>query len=106
MAIVVASQSSPSAYTSIISDVNIRPATAPARRGMAGGPIPARYKVTKNKFVEEWNGRREITEKSWECDQKMAAQLFLYCVVVPYGFYSLTRGELQSKGDRRYKDCV
>mmetsp|Transcript_5498 Transcript_5498/g.13074 ORF Transcript_5498/g.13074 Transcript_5498/m.13074 type:complete len:102 (+) Transcript_5498:123-428(+) len=81
-----------------------RPATA--RRGMAGGPIPARYKVTKNKFVEEWNGRREITEKIWECDQKMAAQLFLYVVVVPYGFYSLTRGEFQSKGDRRYKDCV
>ncbi len=83
---------------------NLRPATA--RRGMAGGPIPARYKVTKNKFVEEWNGRREITEKIWECDQKMAAQLFLYVVVVPYGFYSLTRGEFQSKGDRRYKDCV
>eukprot|EP00532_Pseudo-nitzschia_australis_P008398 CAMPEP_0168177478 /NCGR_PEP_ID=MMETSP0139_2-20121125/8480_1 /TAXON_ID=44445 /ORGANISM="Pseudo-nitzschia australis, Strain 10249 10 AB" /LENGTH=73 /DNA_ID=CAMNT_0008096541 /DNA_START=325 /DNA_END=546 /DNA_ORIENTATION=- len=73
---------------------------------MAGGPISARYKVTKNKFVEEWNGRREITEKIWECDPKMAANLFLYVVVIPFGFYTITRGEFQSKGDRRYKDCV
>jgi hypothetical protein len=80
--------------------------TAVARRGMAGGPIPARYKVAKNKFVEEWNGRREITEKIWECDQKMAANLFLYVIVIPFGWYSLTRGEFQSNGDRRYKDCV
>uniref|UniRef100_A0A7S4AXT3 Uncharacterized protein n=1 Tax=Pseudo-nitzschia australis TaxID=44445 RepID=A0A7S4AXT3_9STRA len=81
-------------------------ATATTRRGMAGGPISARYKVTKNKFVEEWNGRREITEKIWECDPKMAANLFLYVVVIPFGFYTITRGEFQSKGDRRYKDCV
>eukprot|EP00536_Pseudo-nitzschia_multiseries_P006621 jgi/Psemu1/304279/fgenesh1_kg.144_\ len=84
-------------------------ASAPSsctRRGMAGGPIPARYKVTKNKFVEEWNGKREITEKTWECDSKMAANLFLYVVAIPFGWYSLTRGEFQSKGDRRYKDCV
>ena len=73
---------------------------------MAGGPIPARYKVTKNKFVEEWNGRREITEKAFVCDAKMAANLFLYVVVLPYGAYVLTRSEFQSKGDRRYKDCV
>ena len=73
---------------------------------MAGGPIPARYKVKKNKYVEEWNGRREITEKSFTVDPKMAANLLFYVVVLPYGVYTLTRSEFQSKGDRRYKDCV
>ena len=69
---------------------------AGTRRGMAGGPIPARYKVTKNKFVEEWNGRREITEKAFVCDAKMAANLFLYVVALPYGAYVLTRSEYDS----------
>lgn len=68
---------------------------------MAGGPIPARYKVKKNKFVEEWNGKREITEKTFEVDSTMAANLLLYVVALPYGVYSLTRAEFQSKGDRR-----
>jgi hypothetical protein len=77
-----------------------------SRRGMAGGPIPARYKVKKNKYVEEWNGKREITEKSFTVDETMAANLFLYVVVLPYGIYTLTRSEFHSKGDRRYKDCV
>lgn len=76
------------------------------RRGMAGGPIPARYKVKKNKYVEEWNGKREITEKSFTVDETMAANLLFYVVVLPYGVYTLTRAEFQSKGDRRYKDCV
>jgi hypothetical protein len=73
---------------------------------MAGGPIPARYKVKKNKYVEEWNGKREITEKTFTVDETMAANLLLYVVVLPYGVYTLTRSEFQSKGDRRYKDCV
>jgi hypothetical protein len=73
---------------------------------MAGGPIPARYKVKKNKYVEEWNGKREITEKTFTVDTTMAANLLLYVVVLPYGAYTLTRAEFQSKGDRRYKDCV
>lgn len=73
---------------------------------MAGGPIPARYKVKKNKYVEEWNGRREITEKSFEVDARMAANLLLYVVALPYGAYTLTRAEFHSKGDRRYKDCI
>jgi len=75
------------------------------RRTMAGGPISGRYKVTKNKFVEEWNGKRELKEQEFVCDSKMAANLFLYLAVLPYGAYVLTRSEFQSKGDRRYKDC-
>ena len=76
------------------------------RRSMAGGPIPANYKVKKNKFVEEWNGRREITEKSWDATPETVLSVFFYVLVLPYGVYSLTRAEFQSKGDRRYKDCI
>jgi hypothetical protein len=76
------------------------------RRAMAGGPIPQMYKVKKSKFVEEWNGRREITEKSFEATESMVAKVFFYVVVIPYGIYTLTRSEFQNKGDRRYKDCV
>lgn len=72
---------------------------------MAGGPIPASYKVKKNKFVEEWNGRREITERTFEATPEVVLSIFFYVVVLPYGVYALTRGEFQSKGDRRYKDC-
>jgi hypothetical protein len=32
------------------------------RRGMAGA-YPADMACKKNKFIEEWNGQREITEK-------------------------------------------
>ena len=73
---------------------------------MTGGPIPANYKVKKNKFVEEWNGRREITERSFTARPERALAIVFYVLVLPYGCYALTRGEFQSKGDRRYKDCV
>jgi hypothetical protein len=73
---------------------------------MAGGPIPASYKVSKNKYIEEWNGRREITEKSFTANPKKVMSIFFYVVVIPYGMYAWTRAEFQSKGDRRYKDCV
>jgi len=73
---------------------------------MAGGPIPASYKVKKNKFVEEWNGRREITERSFNPRPAKMVSIFFYVVVLPLGVYALTRGEFQSKGDRRYKDCI
>ena len=76
------------------------------RRTMAGGPIPASYKVKKNKFVEEWNGRREITEKTFAPSGSEVASIFFYVAVIPYGLYSLMRAEFQAKGDRRYKDCI
>lgn len=71
---------------------------------MAGGPIPARYKVKKNKYVEEWNGRREITEKSFTPRPRKVAHIFFYVVVIPYGMYSWMKAEFVSKGDRRYAD--
>jgi hypothetical protein len=76
------------------------------RRNMAGGPIPASYKVKKNKYIEEWNGRREITEKSFTARPQKVLAIFFYIVVLPLGCYTLTRSEFLSKGDRRYKDMI
>eukprot|EP00934_Nitzschia_sp_Nitz4_P004954 Nitzschia sp. Nitz4//scaffold41_size133979//8362//8765//NITZ4_003326-RA/size133979-snap-gene-0.96-mRNA-1//1//CDS//3329551407//4944//frame0 len=76
------------------------------QRGMAGGPISYSYKVKKNGFIEEWNGKREITERTFEATYQNTLGILFCVVVIPYGVYSLTRAEFQSKGDRRYKDCV
>lgn len=56
--------------------------------------------------VEEWNGKREITEKSFEVTFETIPTLVMYCMVVPYGIYTWTRSEFLSRGDRRYKDLV
>jgi hypothetical protein len=83
----------------------LSPRVSNYRRQMAGGPIPPNFKVKKNKFVEEWNGRREITEKTFEAKPEIVLSILLYVVALPYGVYTLTRSEFQNKGDRRYKDC-
>ena len=74
------------------------------RRSMGGGPFPYGLNVKKNKFVEEWNGRREITEKSFSASADNVATILFYCVVIPYGIYSLGRSELSKTGGRRYKE--
>lgn len=74
------------------------------RRRMAGGPFPESCNVHKNKFVEEWNGRREITEMEFKLDAKKVPMVILTCVLIPYFFYAQSRAELLSRGDRRYKD--
>jgi hypothetical protein len=71
---------------------------------MAGGPFPESLNVHKNKFVEEWNGRREITEMAFSLDQKKVPMVILTCVLVPYFFYAQSKAEFQSRGDRRYKE--
>ena len=70
---------------------------------MAGG-YPSNLKVKKNKFVEEWNGRREITEKAFELDQGKLPSIILTLIIIPAGIYLWVRGEFESKGDRRYKN--
>jgi hypothetical protein len=37
----------------------------------------------KNKFVEEWNGRREITEKTFELSGKNVPILIMTCIGFP-----------------------
>ena len=71
---------------------------------MGGGPFPYSLNVKKNKFVEEWNGRREITEKAFEADGSTVPWIITLCVVIPYGLYSVARDELSKTGGRRYKD--
>jgi len=72
---------------------------------MAGG-FPANMAVQKNKFVEEWNGKREITERTFEVTFETAPILVFYLMVVPYGIYTWSRSEFLSRGDRRYKELV
>ena len=69
-------------------------------RNMGMGP---RW-LTKNKYVEEWNGRREITEKAFNASGANVANIVFYAAVLPLGVYWLGRSELEKKGDRRYKD--
>ena len=71
---------------------------------MAGGPFPDSCNVHKNKFVEEWNGRREITEMKFKVDPKNLPMVIFSCIIVPYFFYAQSRAEFLSRGDRRYKD--
>jgi hypothetical protein len=72
-------------------------------RGMAGA-FPSKYAVKKNIFIEEWNGKREITEKSFEMGYAQVPTFIIYCLVFPYGIYTLTRTEFLKGTDRRYKD--
>eukprot|EP00545_Synedropsis_sp_CCMP1620_P006460 CAMPEP_0119013820 /NCGR_PEP_ID=MMETSP1176-20130426/9050_1 /TAXON_ID=265551 /ORGANISM="Synedropsis recta cf, Strain CCMP1620" /LENGTH=72 /DNA_ID=CAMNT_0006966939 /DNA_START=135 /DNA_END=353 /DNA_ORIENTATION=+ len=72
---------------------------------MAGG-YPSNLKVKKNKFVEEWNGRREITEKAFTMDVGKVPTIFITLVVIPAGIYYWVRGEFQARGDRRYKNMA
>ena len=74
------------------------------RRNMGGGPFPYRLGVTKNKFVEEWNGRREITEKAFEANGRTITWILTLCVAAPYALYLVARDELQTVHPRRYKN--
>jgi len=70
---------------------------------MAGG-FPADMAVKKNKFVEEWNGKREITERTFAITSDNVHLLLIWVLAVPYGIYTWTRSEAVNKGDRRYEN--
>jgi hypothetical protein len=72
---------------------------------MAGGFKPD-MAVKKNYVVEEWNGKREITERSFKITTDTIPTLVVYCMLVPYGIYTWSRSEFLSRGDRRYKELV
>jgi len=55
--------------------------------------------VKKNKFVEEWNGRREITEKAFEYTPKATVTLLLTMVAFPAFVYGLCKSELETSGN-------
>lgn len=72
---------------------------------MAGGFDP-KMAVKKNKFMEEWNGKREITEKSFSVGFGDAPVFFIYAILVPYGVYTWSRSELLSRGNPKYRDIA
>jgi len=59
--------------------------------------------VHKNKMIEEWTGRREITELEFSVNASNIKALFLTCIVFPVGVYFATKSELEQHGGRRYK---
>ena len=69
---------------------------------MAG--YPADFACKKNKYVEEWNGLREITEKTFQFNFQDLPTFVACLVLVPLGLYYGTRQEFLDRDDRRYKD--
>ena len=76
------------------------------RRNMAGGGFPYKMSAKKNKFVEEWNGRREITEQAFVADAKKTRQILWFGVAIPYFIYWVSRHEFEVRGDPKYKDMI
>jgi hypothetical protein len=72
------------------------------------GAFPARMAVKKNPFVEEWNGKREITEKTFKVGFAEVPTLVFYLMVLPYGAYAWSRAEFLNRvkggDDPRYKE--
>jgi hypothetical protein len=56
--------------------------------------------------VEEWNGLREITDKTFEFNFSDAPTFVICLMVIPFFLYTVTRNEYLDKGDRRYKDII
>ena len=68
-------------------------------RGMAGA-----MGVHKNKFVEEWSGRREVTEKKFRLNKKTVPTLVLK-LVVPFALiYYAVKAEQVTQDTAAGKD--
>mmetsp|Transcript_33551 Transcript_33551/g.48596 ORF Transcript_33551/g.48596 Transcript_33551/m.48596 type:complete len:94 (-) Transcript_33551:574-855(-) len=73
------------------------------RRNAGGGFSPGMW-AKKNKFVEEWNGRREITEKSFELNNKTVPTLIMTCLLFPAFVWKTTAHELHKTGGPSFQD--
>ena len=73
-------------------------------RKFAGGAFSHRMNVKKNKFVEEWNGRREITEQSFELTRKNVPTLILTCLIIPAMVWKAVAFELHKTGGPKFQD--
>ena len=58
----------------------------------------------KNKFIEEWNGTREITEKTWTIDGSNVVSLVVSVVIFPTICYTLMKSELADKYKKEGRD--
>uniref|UniRef100_A0A7S1UQC5 Uncharacterized protein n=1 Tax=Grammatophora oceanica TaxID=210454 RepID=A0A7S1UQC5_9STRA len=65
---------------------------------------PANMKAQPNKWVDEWNGLKEITEYTFEVTQGNVGHLLLWAVAFPVWTYWYTRDEFCRYGDRRFKE--
>jgi hypothetical protein len=70
------------------------------------GAFPADMAVKKNIFIEEWNGKREITNYTFSVGPKEVPTLVLYVMLIPFGIFTWCRAELKNSPDPRYKDLV
>lgn len=73
-------------------------------RKFAGGPWSHKMDVKKNKFVEEWNGRREMTEHSFELSRKNVPTLILTCLILPGLVWKCVSQELHATGGPKFQD--
>ena len=71
--------------------------------------------VQKNMYMEAWNGKREITERSFAITSGQDVSTLIACMLLfPYGVYTWSRAEFASRVrnpedhdvDERYKDLV
>ena len=77
---------------------------SPNRRGMAGGGQYAESAVKKNKYIEEWNGRREITTETFELNFKDVPKFLMCLVIFPFGVYTSVRTEFKQSGARQFQN--
>lgn len=69
---------------------------------MAGGGFDHKMGVHKNKYIEEWTGRREITEQEFTVNSSNIFSIIMFVIVFPVGVFFGTKAELRQKGGRRY----
>lgn len=72
---------------------------------MAGG-YPAKMAIKKNKYMEEWNGKREITEKDFEIRIGDVPTFLFYGILFPFFIYTGSRSEFLDGDDRRYHRLI
>jgi hypothetical protein len=68
---------------------------------MAGG-FDHKMGFHKNKYIEEWTGRREITEQGFSVNSSNIFSIIMSVVVFPVVVFVATKAELRQKGGRRY----
>ena len=54
--------------------------------------------------MEEWNGKREVSDKIFEFDSNAVPTFVFGLIVFPVGLYYMARWEFQKRDPRRFKD--
>ncbi|TFJ87784.1 hypothetical protein NSK_001131 [Nannochloropsis salina CCMP1776] len=82
----------------------LRALARPFRNGFHGNRLGKKRQmsglVEKNYFVEEWNGRREITEKTFKFNSKTVPSLIGLVIVFPGFIYYVMKDELKKKYEK------